>query len=944
MNKRRATGTRIDLARSADMPYSGGSTSCVSGWPRLRLRLRLGTAIAILAALLALPLPIHAQGPILTVEPASGLPGDSFVMNYELDLATCLLKGDLFVQFDWLDTAAPESVSLDTQPVVECHATGIATVPINAIPSSYEIQAVVARNLTGPVEGTEAFAKFDVLQKSPPTQEPTPSPRRTRRPPRPQPSVAIATLAPVTTSAPQTTAPQTTAPQTTAPQTTAPQTTAPQTTAPEATSGGVTAPTPSPDATPRSELNATATPATVIVIVPTNAGSDSPVLPAIALLIALLIVGLITTGLVLRKRSGPRDPGPPMPRDGGYNPTPPGPPDAQPPVGYTPVGPPTGTPVGTPLGGTPFIVPPIANGPVPITPIPPLNGGPPSSPPFAPPPIPPIVPLRIPRDPNREPSRSGCDFAPASWTADGDAFQAIAGDSIPAESVQITGKSLVPIGGDYWHVPYRRGNEQSNWFGTPIGSDRDSAVGTFYSREFEINFNSLSFLVAGDQDEQRLRVELLLRRPPAIPGAPMTNLIELPWTGYTGRNSRPIARRPATAMIVSGRWCGTSPRCVAELECFASWMKSTEGHIDLGDPNCSMEPPAKFVAPIWGWADIHAHPMANWGFGGRMIWGSAGGAIEDLGHCEPVHGLLGTGLGANNLFTAMLPEGGGIGHLSGGSPEFDGFPRHTNTVHQTMHWDWVRRAFDGGLRLLVALAVNTELLAREFSTGSAIESDDASMRAQITNWSSTIPPWAEIALDPAHARRIIGEDRLAIVLGLEVDRALALWAKESDLPTDPVSVRTQVQNRLNNLRQLGIRQLNPNSPDQQCLRRRRGLPGALQRQQQIRQRRLLQGGTAAGRGGAGADPLPSRRVSPTRRGTGHLLRLLLAARARRGDGASNDGQLLPAAWQHPRPSRSAGWHLSTSGLFAHWRHWPPQCPRLDRCRSKSPWMKCASSG
>ena len=178
MNKRRATGARIGVARSADMTYSEGSTRRASGWPRLRLR--LGTALAVLATLLALPLPIHAQGPILIVEPASGLPGDSFVMTYEVDPLGCIFKDEMFVQFDWLDPAAPEPVSLDTQPLVDCRATGIATVPIDALVRSYGIQAVLARNLTGPVEGTEAFAKFEVLQKTPPTQAPTASPRRRR--------------------------------------------------------------------------------------------------------------------------------------------------------------------------------------------------------------------------------------------------------------------------------------------------------------------------------------------------------------------------------------------------------------------------------------------------------------------------------------------------------------------------------------------------------------------------------------------------------------------------------------------------------------------------------------------------------------------------------------------------------------------------------------------
>ena len=160
----------------------------------------------------------------------------------------------------------------------------------------------------------------------------------------------------------------------------------------------------------------------------------------------------------------------------------------------------------------------------------------------------------------------------------------------------------------------------------------------------------------------------------------------------------------------------------------------------------------------------------------------------------------------------ILPEqgivSGGVGHLTGGYPEFDGWPKHSSTIHQTMHWDWVRRAFDGGQRLLVALAVNNEVLAG-LLPGTQPNGDDESMQAQLRIWSATIPPWAEVALTPQDARRIIAEDRLAIVLGIEVDRALGLWAKESDLPRDHTALRLEIRNRLAFLRGLGVRQLNP---------------------------------------------------------------------------------------------------------------------------------------
>src|SRR4051812_14109456 len=53
-----------------------------------------------------------------------------------------------------------------------------------------------------------------------------------------------------------------------------------------------------------------------------------------------------------------------------------------------------------------------------------------------------------------------------------------------------------------------------------------------------------------------------------------------------------------------------------------------------------------------------------------------------------------------------------IGHLVGGWPQFDGWPRWDSMSHQTVQEDWLRRAVDGGLRLMVMLAVNSEHVAK----------------------------------------------------------------------------------------------------------------------------------------------------------------------------------------------------------------------------------------
>jgi microsomal dipeptidase-like Zn-dependent dipeptidase len=228
-------------------------------------------------------------------------------------------------------------------------------------------------------------------------------------------------------------------------------------------------------------------------------------------------------------------------------------------------------------------------------------------------------------------------------------------------------------------------------------------------------------------------------------------------------------------------------------------------------------------APVWGIADLHTHPMASLAFGGQLFWGEADGPMEDaLGPCTPAHGLAGTGLptptswGTGNVLLAYFESTGyqsGLqnwlhpGHAVGGYPSFDGWPRFTSIIHQQMYVAWIKRAYEGGLRLMVAHVVNNELLAREFGGWKKKKSDDRTavevQLAAIKAFVARHTTWMEIACTPADARRIIRENRLAVVLGVEVD-TLGNWLQERDCPAE------ELQAYLDQLyHDLGVRHLFP---------------------------------------------------------------------------------------------------------------------------------------
>ena len=141
-----------------------------------------------------------------------------------------------------------------------------------------------------------------------------------------------------------------------------------------------------------------------------------------------------------------------------------------------------------------------------------------------------------------------------------------------------------------------------------------------------------------------------------------------------------------------------------------------------------------------GWVDLHTHPISNLGFAGKLVYGGVdsqadGGARvaadpdcnenvqaktpeEALGHCGSTHGpatLSNTcGDDLRAIVVAVLNSvlgGNTPGVDSTGYPDFGQWPRWNEVSHQVMWIDSIKRAYQGGLRVMVALAVNNQTLA-----------------------------------------------------------------------------------------------------------------------------------------------------------------------------------------------------------------------------------------
>ncbi len=209
---------------------------------------------------------------------------------------------------------------------------------------------------------------------------------------------------------------------------------------------------------------------------------------------------------------------------------------------------------------------------------------------------------------------------------------------------------------------------------------------------------------------------------------------------------------------------------------------------------------------LTGYADLHTHPMSHLGFGKKLVHGAPDiGSIvpkgthgcntadfraktigEALGTCNGTHGGWGTdnkcgdtlraamiNLAIDDGFEHIVPPEQNLhgDHHHPGSPAFQYWPHQTSKLHQQMWFEWIKRAHEGGLRVMVALSVNNQLLA-EAINGDLPTLDKPSSNLQITEIKSFVGrhnDFMEISRSPEDLRRIVGAGKLAVILGMEID-------------------------------------------------------------------------------------------------------------------------------------------------------------------------------
>ncbi len=254
------------------------------------------------------------------------------------------------------------------------------------------------------------------------------------------------------------------------------------------------------------------------------------------------------------------------------------------------------------------------------------------------------------------------------------------------------------------------------------------------------------------------------------------------------------------------------------------WMNTgSESDSDSESQGDSSEPEPE---PLDGIADLHLHMFAENAFGGGWLHGTARGAPEvALAPCDG--GDPGDHAWLRDELGPLLPEcpgitveelslqvpliagivlGGGalvseeLGAIPGsrgdtgehadrknGWPSLESWPRWDTIAHQQSWEGHLEDAYHGGLRLEVISAVSFDWLCEALRTENVDrpecdEMADVYVQLDQINEFASATDWAEIALSAADARRIIEEDKLAIVVSVEASHIMSEgdWRAELD--------------------------------------------------------------------------------------------------------------------------------------------------------------------
>lgn len=143
-------------------------------------------------------------------------------------------------------------------------------------------------------------------------------------------------------------------------------------------------------------------------------------------------------------------------------------------------------------------------------------------------------------------------------------------------------------------------------------------------------------------------------------------------------------------------------------------------------------------------------------------------------------------------------------HPHEGFPGFLYWPAQNTMTHQQMWYEWLRRARDGGLKAIVALTINSEVLGRVLG-GDPPFDDKSTADREIDSLITFVhrhSDFLDTVTSSARMRQVVNEGKMAVIIGMEIDNIGNFYENV------PVT-REMIANEIARLKAKGVRYIFP---------------------------------------------------------------------------------------------------------------------------------------